>query len=722
MHQNFAKKLTVTTLAGLKQLPMNKVLLAIATFISVNIYAQQFSPIASSGTIPADFTTSTLDKIHHHQMEGDEEFNIQVYYGIDRILQSGEVCFNDPLSNYANRVLDVIKQHNPEIPNDVRIYTVKSPVVNAFSTQQGIIFVNAGLYAKIQNEAQLAFILCHELVHYQEKHVMQGYEQTEELKANNKDLSTVKDVADQVSSARFSRSMEKEADKKGLEMYLKTPYDPNAVNGVFDVLLYSYLPFKEVKFDSSFLSFGSKPIPSKFFKTELDTISAEEDIEDWRLTHPNIAKRKKLIKHTLGDSIVTGEEYVLPKTDFEAMRAQAQYEVMYVLTNSGSLSRALYAGYLLEQDYPESFEIKKSIGHVLFNASMMANTKDRNDVITKYSKEQGESQQVAYFLTKIKSKDLNILAARYNMELLKSAPDDSAIFKRVEILFGDLSYYYTIDKDEVGLASEEDNKTKWPYSMFSGADTTLIAEFYTKGEALAEEIKVEKANTGDEERDEEIKKQQSKETAAILKKGFAIGADRVVFLEPQTARYERLKKEPEPFKTIGTEELRETLYTQVKLAGKSVGVDVTYLGGSQVDSSNTDAFNDYLYVNQLLEEQLYMEDRANTTGLSDSTKALIEKYGTEYFALSAFVSTKSRNRGMGALIVVSIIFYPLLIYTIPRMFIKPKKSESMFLLFNIRTGQLEMFSVKTKKGKTTESKINSHYQYYFEQVAAAPRN
>ena len=48
-------------------------------------------------------------------------------------------------------------EDNQSLLDEVRIYVTKSPYVNAFSTDQGVIMINIGLIAQLENEAQLAY-------------------------------------------------------------------------------------------------------------------------------------------------------------------------------------------------------------------------------------------------------------------------------------------------------------------------------------------------------------------------------------------------------------------------------------------------------------------------------------------------------------------------------------------------------------------------------------
>ena len=147
---------------------------------------ENYKPLQSTGIVPADFTTLSFDKVQadvdaidQSQSRSDrktkERFYLQSNYFIDDLLLSGRVLFNDPISQYVEKVGNKVLEHEPELQGKIRFYTIKSTVVNALATNQGIIFINLGLIAQLENEAQLAFVLSHELIHYKNNHVLNAY-------------------------------------------------------------------------------------------------------------------------------------------------------------------------------------------------------------------------------------------------------------------------------------------------------------------------------------------------------------------------------------------------------------------------------------------------------------------------------------------------------------------------------------------------------------------
>jgi len=86
---------------------------------------------------------------------------------IDYIEKSGILYYNEELEEYLN---GIARKMTPPLYADaekVKIYIkmTRDPTVNAVSLANGNIYLNIGILARTKNEAQLAFILGHEISH-----------------------------------------------------------------------------------------------------------------------------------------------------------------------------------------------------------------------------------------------------------------------------------------------------------------------------------------------------------------------------------------------------------------------------------------------------------------------------------------------------------------------------------------------------------------------------
>jgi Zn-dependent protease with chaperone function len=722
-----------------------------------------YTGLKSKGAIPDDFTKLTLQKIEEAKKESEETNRItrktksKFYeisnFGVDQLLQSGSVCFNDTISSYVDNVMDEIRMKNRSIPLDIRVYTIKSPVVNAFTTDQGIIFINTGLLAQLENEAQLAFVLCHEIIHYMEGHVMEGFIEETNIRNNQNDYRRIKTVDKELASARFSRKMEVEADKKGLKLFLNTDYNPAEVDGVFDVLLYSYLPFDEIHFDSSILEIGKYEIPDKFFLEELNEIEVEENIDDSRHTHPNIAKRRKTADNILISEKQTGKNFLVSEKDFYAVRAAARYEVLRLQLINGKYSEALYSALILQKEFPENPLPKTAIAEILYGTALFANSKNRKKVTGYYKKKQGNIQQSYYLLNKLKGKDLTILAARYNYYLHELYPDNETINKRMEILFRDLVYYYEMsvtdlefyvyDKSKRPNKEDQSKKTTsvkkvtskydkiksnkkkkaesndfdkyWANALFAGCNCeNEIETLFEIAEENTEKLKYQLGETDDDDLNAQSAKEKNEYQKIVRRKGRSLGIDKIVMVDPYYAILNYGKKEA--YKQVKSEkEEVEQLDKYEKLSTKA-NLDLEILTSYRFKEEDVQKYNDFSLVNEWANERFMMEDRTNITSSTEEVADLVERYNTKYFAWSGVVNTtypRSNKFYVALLSAYTIVGIPFGIYYV----VTPKKATTIyFALFNIETGKLVMYEERTLGMNDSNGVLDTHFYDIFNQI------
>jgi Peptidase family M48/Domain of unknown function (DUF5666) len=133
----------------------------------------------------------------------------------------------------------LIPAHQKELPTDdplkipFRFYLVKAKSFNAVSYPNGVVLVHSGVFDILQNEAQLAFVLAHEISHAVEKHTWQAahYHQKEliALRAGGALIPFggfwVADLTADGVKNQYVRSLENQADRVGLEWMLAAGYD-----------------------------------------------------------------------------------------------------------------------------------------------------------------------------------------------------------------------------------------------------------------------------------------------------------------------------------------------------------------------------------------------------------------------------------------------------------------------------------------------------------------
>ncbi|ADE12536.1 M48 family metalloprotease [Sideroxydans lithotrophicus] len=139
------------------------------------------------------------------------------------------------LQKYVNQVGTWVasQSERPELPWHFGV--IQSEDVNAFAAPGGYIFVTLGLYRLLQNEADLAGVLGHEIGHVIRKHHLKLLQQSKLVEAGSKALSKEVGGNDKVqqmigSGAEIvARSLDKdaefEADRIGVVLATRAGYD-----------------------------------------------------------------------------------------------------------------------------------------------------------------------------------------------------------------------------------------------------------------------------------------------------------------------------------------------------------------------------------------------------------------------------------------------------------------------------------------------------------------
>ena len=120
--------------------------------------------------------------------------------------------------------------------------------LNAAMLPSGMMIVNTGLLARVRNEAQLAAVLAHEAGHYFRRHSLDLYRDDRRKSAlassaastfHSYDVDSnyawnMINQAIMMSSSRFSRDLESEADAYGLTLMARAGYRPRAALAMWE--------------------------------------------------------------------------------------------------------------------------------------------------------------------------------------------------------------------------------------------------------------------------------------------------------------------------------------------------------------------------------------------------------------------------------------------------------------------------------------------------------
>jgi predicted Zn-dependent protease len=180
----------------------------------------------------------------------DEQMLWQKSEQEQRAFESNGLIYRDQvLEDYLNRI--ALKLQPKPADLKIRIKVIKNTHLNAFAYPNGIIYINSGLLTRMDNEAQLAAVLAHEITHCTRRHALRALKKAKDqpalLKAVQHALSETRGLQDMArfmgisgAIATFSgyiRELETEADQVGLELMAAAGYDPREALHIFDQMV-----------------------------------------------------------------------------------------------------------------------------------------------------------------------------------------------------------------------------------------------------------------------------------------------------------------------------------------------------------------------------------------------------------------------------------------------------------------------------------------------------
>lgn len=665
-----------------------RVVSIVSIFFWFGVHAQNLSDfvsLQSGGSIPEDFTTLSTHKFEADHAENtnkdlDKDFFLSTRFFIDELLLSGRVLFNDPVTVYLNKVADYVLKDQPELRKQLRFYILKTNIPNAFSTDQGVILFTTGLISQLENEAQLAYIICHEVIHFTEKHVRNEYVEQKMIEKGKGQYSRLNTRSRIAEMSKYSKDLEFEADAKGIEIYLESEYDVQEIFSEFEVLLYSYLPFDDIKFDTTYLNTEYLQIPGYLYPDTINEISQEGDYDDDESTHPNIEKRIDAAFEKLGDQKSQGnKKFVISEEEFYHVRNLCRFEGVNISLSEREYGNALYSVYLLQRQFTDNRFLDLAFIKSLYGLVKYKNNSRYLEVTPKIKKVEGESYILHMMLKNITKEQLNVVAFRHAYDMAEKYPDDkmfrlymedlkkelalnsgisandfkSVSFAEMQDKTGDDTLNFNIDDSIAKVESSDlskyekirikkELKALQEMKITGGTDQEFhlyaLADL-VKNENLVEEIR--EIRKIEEEKQDSIHKAELEKNKSLnlIDKSEHLGIDKLVVVDPIYENY-------------GLNEERNHLKTEEKKLGLSevymeeypgLDVDVQLIDSKNLNSSDVHEFNDMGVLMQWVSEVVEHDEIEMISSCHDQMQVIEEKYGTSHFLFSGFYGYKQRT-------------------------------------------------------------------------------
>ncbi len=154
-------------------------------------------------------------------------------------VESGNVYYSlQDMEPYVKKIMEAVIRDS-SITNKVEIRFKASNHVGAEMHENGLLLLDVGLICKLQNEAELAMILAHEVGHYLNHDLLKKYGETLHSKQGNADNDYLKETRlnkEGNEYFHFSKGAELQADIKAMRFLNVSPYSFSAALEAYRVL------------------------------------------------------------------------------------------------------------------------------------------------------------------------------------------------------------------------------------------------------------------------------------------------------------------------------------------------------------------------------------------------------------------------------------------------------------------------------------------------------
>ena len=159
----------------------------------------------------------------------------------DKMVETFGVYQDANVTKYVTLVGAVLALQSPRPGLDWQFVVLDTEGVNAFAAPGGFIHITKGLLGLMKDEAELAGVLAHEIIHVTEKHTVNAIQKGDTIKVASDEVGSagmaqslvakmVEKAYSDILNNKFSRNDEGEADEKGIVLANKVGYAPSGLS------------------------------------------------------------------------------------------------------------------------------------------------------------------------------------------------------------------------------------------------------------------------------------------------------------------------------------------------------------------------------------------------------------------------------------------------------------------------------------------------------------
>lgn len=623
-------------------------------------------PLRALGPIPADFLIPYTEVYQQaavgiearfpRQKRLQQAYYRESLYHTHQLLLGGRVLFHDSVSQYIAAVADHLLRTRPELRSKLRFYAVRSPAVNAFASGNGIILVNVGLIAQLDNEAQLAFILSHEIAHYVKQHALEIFLQTRKGVSDLRNLEQAEQVeALLLRQNLYSREAEMEADHWGTRLYLSSGYDLDAIEGAFAVLRDADRPL------ATELSTVPELLPNGIHLQAGWLVPPPEPGYGWQpgpaslgTTHPAPAARLAAVRRMI-EGLPTGGRpvFFLGEARFRYIRDRCRFATCRLYLAQRRYEYALLGLRDLLQRHPQHIDLHHLVAYAWYGLARHANVGRFFDVHQPYFNLRGGARHLTWLTEQLSPAELTVMALLAAWQAHQQQPEAPLLAAMTHELGHELLSHH--------LPAGEDRPLD---SLLLRDSMGLASTLAMQPELLAWLAQLRQAPPPPSPKRVWLpadRRQMNATQRQLAVQGVQLGLDRVVFVNPGYQQIDERLLDPVLY--VASEQKREQFAHTLTQMATDLGLSHQVLDVETLDPPDIASFHDLALLSDWRD---FYDQQGGVSLLSpfhDEMLALCQRYQTSHFVwLNCYTFTRNRV-GKPLVLAAGFLFPPLLPYS-----------------------------------------------------------
>jgi len=404
--------------------------LFILLFVGFSALAQNkviYEPLKSQGKMPEFFKKTFLQKYEAEKLrimssnEKDKSKEIKYAeryeYFFDNLIIKGDILYGDPLSNYVSKVTEHILKSNKDLNQNIKTFILKHGGVKILSDNKNNIYISLSVLSDVENEAQLAYMICQEIAHVNLNHKYQHF---------YNDFSAFSISSGKLENKNgyllYQDEDQYESDKLALDYLKKTDYAVSEALSTFAIYndqnaYLDHTSWNNKCFEDTFFKLAEKyhtnALKNEDYKDE-DSKSSEEFFEK------RTAKVETLLSKMEDKD---GKLFIQPEDLFDYIQQQTRVELMFYYNKSGYYSTTYMSAYQYQKLYNEYNFTSKLMAYSMFQKALGSYISHKNDVKEdsdgdRYEKARkdlssdGEVYRLQHLLVSLTDKEAGILSVR----------------------------------------------------------------------------------------------------------------------------------------------------------------------------------------------------------------------------------------------------------------------------------------------------------------------